>query len=93
MRVITLQDVWDFKDACKRVQAQQSIGGHGLCEAVYKQGFGWSYLFFLRLLTREEYFEGGGPWGVFTKARRHFLDFLINMPGEDMLDILNQDCP
>ena len=93
MREITLEEVWDFKDACKRVQAQQSIGRHGLCEAVYKQGFGRSYTFFMRLLTWEEYFAGIGPWGVFTKARRHFLDFLINMPGEDMLDILNQRHP
>lgn len=92
MRVITLQDVWDFKDACKRVQAQQKIGDSGLCKAVDKQSFDLSYLFFLRLLTETEYFDGLGPRGVFTEERRHFLDFLINMPGNDMLDILNQDC-
>ena len=88
MKVVTLQDVWNFKDACKRVQRQEWIR-QGLCAGVDAQGFGFSYLFFMRLLTGEEYFAGIGPWGVFTEERRNFLDFLINMPGEDMLELVN----
>ena len=93
MSEYTRGDILSFKRACRAVKAQGHLNGWpGLCGAIKEQGCYAAYDIMHHFLSEDEYsvyYELLGYPREFSQARQDFLDLLIVMPVDDMLELAN----